>query len=101
MFGFQAASLVAGTAFHGNVAACLAYPVGGVGAVVRFKGCQRPIGIGDHVDAALRADQDCEIGGGFGGSFSRFENCFGVLKKCPHSELIGNGKGVFRKNWTS
>ena len=87
MFGFQAASVATGTPFHCDMAARLANAVGGTGAVMRLQGCKGPIGIRHHMNAALGADQDGDIGRvgrRFSSGFRGFENRFGVLEKCPH-----------------
>ena len=99
MFSFQAASLVPKASFHCDAATCLANPVGGAGAVVSLQGSKRPVGIGHHVDAALGADQDgdiCRIRCRFGSRFGSLQNCFGIIQKGAHNELIGMGGPLFR-----
>jgi len=100
MFRFQAASLVPGPPFHGDMTACLAHPVGRTGPVMSLQGGERPVRVGQHVDAALRADQDGDIGriGRWGSSFRRFQDRFGVIEKCSHTELIGTERVGFREN---
>lgn len=99
MFGFKAASLVPTASFHGDMATGLAHPVGGARAMVGLQGGEWPVRVGQHVDAALRADQDGDIGrdGRFRNSFRRFQNRFGVVEKCSHTELIGTRGRVFAK----
>ncbi len=88
MFSFQPASLISGAPFYRDMAARLAHPVGGPGTVVRLQGGKGPVGIGNHVNTALLADQDGDVsrvGDRFGGSFGGLQNRFGVIEKCPHS----------------
>jgi len=64
-----------------------------------LQGGERPVRVGQHVDAALRADQDGDIGRirRLGGSFRCFQDRLGVIKKCSHTELIGTGRPGFRR----
>jgi len=97
MFSFQAASLVPGPSFDGDMTAGLAHPVGRARAVMSLEGGERPVRVGHHVDAALACNQYGHIRrvGGFGSSFRRFQDRFCVVEKCSHEELIGTGKPVF------
>jgi len=62
MFHFQVAPLVSGTAVHANPPLPLADPVKSTGPMVGFERGQRPVGVGEHVDAAFRADQNGHVG---------------------------------------
>jgi hypothetical protein len=99
MFGFKAASLVPTASFHGDMTACLAHAVGRAGAVMSLQGGERPVRVGQHVDAALRADQDGDIArvSRFRSNFRGFQNRGGVIEKCSHTELIGTGRPGLRK----
>ena len=101
--GLEAAALMAGAAFHGDPAACLAHPVQGAGAIVGFQRGKRPIGFGKHVDAAFGADEDGEIGGvsgGAGGILRGVQEGFGVLEERAHTELIGPAARISGKTLT-
>lgn len=99
MFSFQAASLVPTASLDRDLAICLAHPVGRAGAMMGLQGGERPVRVGQHVDAALRADQNGHISrvGRLGGSFRRFQNRLGVIEKYSHTELIGTEGQVFGK----
>jgi len=101
MFRFQAASLVPRASFHSDVTAGLAHAVRGASAVMSFQGGEGPVRVGHHMDAALRGDQNSDIARvrRLGSGFGRFQDRFGVVEECPHTELIGTGSRVFGKIW--
>ena len=99
MFRFQTAPVISGASLDGDMPAGLAHPIGCAGAVMSLQGGERPVRVGQHVDAALRADQDGDIrrNSRFGSSFRRFQDRLGVFEKCPHTGLIGPGVWFWRK----
>ena len=82
------------------MAARLAHAVCRAGTVMSLEGGERPVRVGQHVDAALGGDQDGDIGRvrRFRSSFRRFQDRLGVIEKSSHSELIGTGEQVFGEN---
>lgn len=91
ILGLQAAAREARTAFNGDPVTRLAHPVQGAGAIVGFERSKRPIGFGQHVDAAFGAYKNGEISGVSGGAGSALrgvQDGFGVLEEWTHTELI-------------
>lgn len=105
-FGLQVAAAASGTAFHSYAALMAAHTVERAGAVVQGERGERPVGIGQHLDAAFGADQNGEISGrcgGLGRGFCGIQDGFGVLDEgaecasCAHTELIGPAGRSFEK----
>ena len=65
--GFEHTGTEAFAAFHADGAGLLAYSIGRFRAMMPAEGVERPVGIGNHVDRALLADQDGHCGAGSGG----------------------------------
>lgn len=69
--------------------------IGHPGAVFPLKGCERPIGTGDHPDAAVDPQQNAEFRGGLAGGqdvFRSFEDLDCVVDEPVHKEVIVQGR---------
>ncbi len=68
------------------------------GAVFPLEGCKRPIGTGNHADAAVNPQQNAEFRGGLAGGhdvFGSFEDLDCVVDEPVHKGVIAQGKGRF------
>jgi len=98
VFAFQAAAADAVAAFHNYPALRVVYPIDCACAIVRFERGQRPIGIRDHMDAALGSPHYGEvgrIGSCPGGTPGGLQNRSRILEKGAHGLLIGTDGVVF------
>jgi hypothetical protein len=83
-------------ALHPDQSPSLADAIRHLGAVVPGKRIERPVGIGEHADAAVLADQDAQGGTAFAVRGSRLggvQNANSVLGEPAHAKLIGEQSG--------
>lgn len=89
--GFQVASALAVAAVEDDAVAEMANPIGRLCAVFALESAERPIGIGDHPDAALRrADQDGVVGrsvAGGGAVFSSLKDFPRIFQELAHTAV--------------
>lgn len=84
---FQTATGGAAAALHNYPSPCVVDAIDCACAVVRLERGQRPIGISEHVDAALGSHQDGEIrriGSCLGGTLGCLQNRSRILEKGAH-----------------
>ena len=94
----QTATAGATAALHNYPALWVVNAIDCPGAMVRLERGQRPVGIREHVDAALGSDQNGEvrrIGSCLGGTMGRLQNRSRILEKGAHGHLIGTDGVVF------
>lgn len=95
---FETATADATAALHHYPAIRVVNAIDCARAMVRFERGQRPIGIRQHVDAALGSDQNGEvprIGGCPSCTPGCFQNRSRILEKSAHDQLIGTVGVIF------